>query len=61
VPQWLLLAVELCCVGLIVAGFALMWVPGAFLAAGVLGVVACERWSVAETRRRREDAARVTR
>jgi hypothetical protein len=51
-PQWLLLTLEIVGCALFVAGTALIYVPAAFLVAGVAIVVACERWSVAETERR---------
>ena len=52
---WLLLTIELVCVALLVAGVALVYVPAAMVLAGVLGVVACERWSVAENERRQAE------
>lgn len=51
-PQWLLLTIEIAGLALFVAGCALIYVPAAFLVAGAAVVVACERWSVAETSRR---------
>lgn len=51
-PQWLLLTLEIVGCALFVAGTALIYVPAAFLVAGVAVVVACERWSIAETDRR---------
>jgi hypothetical protein len=51
-PQWLLLTLEIVGCALFVAGVWLFWHPGAFLVAGTAIVVACERWSIAETARR---------
>ncbi|MCW2767658.1 MAG: hypothetical protein JWO11_3617 [Nocardioides sp.] len=51
-PQWLLLTLEIVGCALFVAGMWLFWHPGAFLVAGTAIVVACERWSIAETARR---------
>lgn len=52
-PQWLLLTIEIVGLALFVAGCALIYVPAAFLVAGAAVVVSCERWSMAETDRRR--------
>lgn len=44
-PLWLLIVAELACVAAVVAGVAMIWLPAAVILAGILGVVACERWS----------------
>jgi hypothetical protein len=49
-PSWALVLVELLCLGLVVAGIALIYVPGSLILAGVLGVVVCERWPSAVRR-----------
>lgn len=46
-PSWLLILLEVVCVGLVVAGLALIYVPAAFIVAGLAGVLVCERWSPA--------------
>lgn len=50
-PSWLILLLEIVFVGLIVAGVALVYVPAAFVLAGVAGVLACERGAVTQARR----------
>jgi hypothetical protein len=52
-PQWLLLTVEIVGLCLFVAGCALIYVPAAFLVAGLAVVVSCERWAMAEAASRR--------
>jgi hypothetical protein len=49
-PQWLLLTIEIVGLCLFVAGTALIYVPAAFLVAGVAVVASCEMHSRAERR-----------
>jgi hypothetical protein len=42
VPAWLLSVVQLLCVASIVVGIALIYVPAAFITAGVVMFVICE-------------------
>lgn len=44
--MWLTL-VEVVFVAVLLVGVALIFVPAALILAGVLGVVACERWAIA--------------
>ncbi len=46
---WLLLA-ETLFVCVLLAGVALIFVPAALILAGLLGVLACERWTLARDR-----------
>lgn len=43
--MWLLILLEVVCVALVVAGLVLIYVPAAFIVAGLAGVLVCERWS----------------
>jgi hypothetical protein len=45
VPLWLLIVIEVLCVGVLVAGVVMIYVPAALILAGVAGVLVCERWS----------------
>lgn len=46
--QWLLIALELLFVAIFVLGVYYVYWPAALLVIGVVGVVACERWAMAE-------------
>lgn len=45
VPLWLLIVIEVLCVGVLVAGLVMIYVPAALILAGIAGVLVCERWS----------------
>lgn len=56
-PSWLLIVVQLLCVVSVAAGVALIYVPAAFIVAGVLVFLVCETPGMVRLRRETEDSS----